>query len=460
MTADPRINGSVLIVDDEVALARHLKAILEREGYQVSTAHDTADARSTIARIYPDIVLLDLKLPDGDGSELMESLVDVYPETEFIIITAHGSIRSAVESTRKGAADYLTKPFEPDELLLSMRNVMQRRTLGEQVRRLHSPADDGSGRDGTSTWRSPSMQRVRELALLAAEQDGIVLLLGESGTGKDHMARWIHDRSRRASGPFFTINCASLSRDLAESELFGHEPGAFTGTRGRKRGLLELAVNGTLLLNEIGDMDVGMQSKLLTFLDSRSFVRLGGERSIEIDARIFAATNKDLRAEVEAGRFREDLFYRLNVVPVELPPLRERTEDIPGLVGELLARLKVDMGLGAEPVITEDALAVLEDYSWPGNIRELRNVLERALMTSRGRVITATALNLQPGKRNWQISVPFTNGRCIHDVTRTVARKLVLEALRRSSTRQEAARLLGISRHSLAYQMKVLEIDG
>jgi DNA-binding NtrC family response regulator len=454
------VRGTILIVDDEAAFARHLLRYLSSKGYQAVAASTAAEAVKLMAEVHPDIVLMDLRLPDSNGSDLMLSLRKDYPDTGFIIVTGFGSIRSAVEATRRGASDYLTKPFEIEELLISINNVLEKQVLAEEIRILRSttpPAVRSTEDDRTMISRA--MRRVMALAARTAEQDGAVLLEGESGTGKDHLARWIHRRSRRKDGPFFSINCSALPRDLAESELFGHEPGAFTGSQQRKKGLLELAGGGTLLLNEVGEMDLALQSKLLTFLDTHSIIRVGGERTIDIDARIIAATNRDLLEEVEAGRFRHDLFYRLDVFPIKLPPLRERPEDIPGLADHFIERLSFDMGLAEKPVLDGDALEMLSRNLWPGNIRELRNVLERALMGSADGTMTASSLSLPDAGGEWRLEVDFPRSRSLHDVTSDVARAIVEEALKRSRTRQDAARLLGISRHALAYQIKTLGID-
>ncbi len=459
-------SGTVLIVDDEEALARYLARLLDKRGFHADCAFSAAQARSQMKRYFPDVVLMDLRLPDGDGAELMMELKAEYPDSQFIIITAHGSIRSAVASTKQGAVEYLTKPFEPEEMELAVRNALRGTVLSDEVQRLRSGCSATgilnalkSSEDEESPFASQSTRRMFMLAHRAAESEGIVLLLGESGTGKDYLSRWIHRHSARRKGPFFDVNCAALSRELAESELFGHEPGAFTGTRGRKRGLLELAENGTLLLNEIGDLDLALQSKLLTFLDSRSFVRVGGERAISVNARIFAATNRDLEAASAQGRFRRDLFYRINVFPIELPPLRDRREDIPTIAKDLLVRLKVDLGLPEVPVLDESGTAALMEYDWPGNIRELRNVLERSIMLTRSPVLTREHLNIEGRGGEWELRLEFDPGRNMHDVTREVARRLVTEALRRGRTKQEAAQLLGISRHALAHQIKVLDIE-
>ena len=305
------------------------------------------------------------------------------------------------------------------------------------------------------------MQSTFATARMAAEKDGMILLLGESGTGKDHLARYIHDRSPRRDGPYFAVNCAALPPELAESELFGHEAGAFTGATGRKRGLLELAEGGTLLLNEIGDLAQPLQAKLLTFLDTRSFTRVGGEKSVPVSARIIAATNRDLETDVREGRFRQDLYYRINVLSIRIPPLRERVEDIPLLVGQIIDQLAKEMQLHDAPEIDAQALATLTGYPWPGNVRELRNVLERSLMLwDGGRLELALDSGLEPRETS-VVSVNFPTDRSLHDVTDEVVRSLCLEALQRSSGRkQEAARLLGISRNSLYRYLRRLGISG
>ncbi len=460
------MSGTILIVDDERSLGRFMARLLSREGFIVDTAHNAAEARVKMNQLFPEVVLMDLHLPDADGNELMAELREAYPQTVFIIVTGHGTIPSAVKSTRSGAVDYLTKPFEPEELVLAIQGALHDQALGDEIRRLRAkeaaPAIANKEEDEAAEKRRYPSRSTRQLVTLshrAAEQDGIVLLLGESGTGKDRLARRIHHRSRRTEGPFFDINCAALSKELAESELFGHEPGAFTGTRGRKRGLLELAENGTLLLNEIGELDPALQSKLLSFLDTRAFLRVGGERSITVNARIFAATNRDLVHEIDEGRFRQDLYYRLNVFPIRIPSLRERMQDLPELIDELLADLTVEMGITIPPTVATDAMNALSAYSWPGNIRELRNVLERAIMLSGSGIIRRTQLHLEGVQQEWQLSVPFEPGKNLHEVTDNVARQLVIEALRRSKSKQQAADLLGISRHALAHQIKTLEIE-
>ena len=305
------------------------------------------------------------------------------------------------------------------------------------------------------SFPSQAMKNAMERASYAAASDSIVLLLGESGTGKDFLARWIHDHSARANGPFFSINCAALAQELAESELFGHEAGAFTGASGRKRGLLELAEGGTLLLNEIGELPPALQSKLLSFLDTRSFVRVRGEKSIHVDARLMAATHRELKAEVAEGRFLMPLFYRLNVLTIELPPLSQRWEDIPLIIQEIMAQLQSEMQLTDVPVIEPAAMKSLTRYHWPGNVRELRNVLERALMISDKGTLKLELSSLSPVSKDWSYLVRFPSDRTLHDIVDAVTQSLLMEALRRSGgSRKEAAQSLGISIRSVFRYLK------
>lgn len=316
-------------------------------------------------------------------------------------------------------------------------------------------------------YRSTLMEATLEQTRLAAQSESIVMLLGESGSGKDHLAKYLHDHSRRAGGPFFAINCAALASSLAESELFGHEPGSFTGSRGRKRGLLEMAEGGTLLLNEIGELSTELQAKLLTFLDTQSFTRVGGEKMIQVNARIVGATNRNLEEEVAAGRFRQDLYYRLNVFSIRVPSLRERKDDIPFLARDILETLSMKLGRSMPPVLDVSGLEALAKYDWPGNVRELRNVLERALILSGGDVIRAGDISIQERKSDdldnaeeIAVSVSLSGKRTLNDALESAKRDMVVGALRRCKGNVSAtARLLGISRDALRHHMKMLELD-
>jgi PAS domain S-box-containing protein len=306
------------------------------------------------------------------------------------------------------------------------------------------------------SYPSSAMRATMREARSAAASDGTVLLQGESGSGKDYLARWIHDHSKRALGPYFSVNCAAISQELAESELFGHERGAFTGADRRKRGLLELAEGGTLLLNEIGELPLSLQSKLLTFLDTRSFLRVGGDKHLNVNARIISATNRSLDEEVEEGRFLSALFYRINVFGISLPPLRDRIDDIPVLLKEIMRRLAEDLHLTQLPYVDPALVIALARYDWPGNVRELRNALERALMLSDGRSLSLTLPSGKASPHDWSQVYSFPlQERTLHDVTDEVIKSLVLEALRRcEGNRRNAARTLGIARDSLYRHMK------
>ncbi len=310
-------------------------------------------------------------------------------------------------------------------------------------------------------YPSKAMRAALHEARLAAATDSIILLQGESGSGKDYLARWIHDHSRRAPGPYFAVNCAAISKELAESELFGHERGSFTGALGRKRGLLELAEGGTLLLNEIGELTLSLQSKLLTFLDTRSFLRIGGEKSITVNARIIAATNRSLETEAKEGRFLSALLYRVNVFAIRLPPLRDRIEDIPVLVEEIMSKLAMEMQLTSLPEIPAESIIALSRYDWPGNVRELRNVVERALILSDGETLNFALPSINASHQSWSHVSGFPeHKRTLHDVTDEVIKSLCLEALRRcEGNKRRAARVLGIARDSLYRHMKRLGIE-
>jgi DNA-binding NtrC family response regulator len=395
-------------------------------------------------------VIGEVRATEGDLALLVAAMREQLPKCRVIALVPPEAV-SLVNARAEGLDDLLAEPIDQGELLAAVGRALGACQACEAIPAL--------GLD-SRTWQSPSSRALFEQAARLAEHDGTVLLLGESGTGKDHLARWIHQHSSRRHGPFFTINCAALSRELAESELFGHESGAFTGTKGRKRGLLELADRGTLLLDEVGELEAALQAKLLTFLDSRTFVRVGGERTVSVSARLLAATNRDLLVEVERGTFRRDLYYRLAVVPLRIPPLRERIDDLPQLVDSLLDSLRHDLSLTEPPTIEEEALTALRRYHWPGNIRELRNVLERALIMSSDGVARRSNLDLVGANENWELVIRFPeHGLSLHEVTRNVARRVVAEALRRATSKQEAARLLGISRHALAHQIRVLGLD-
>jgi DNA-binding NtrC family response regulator len=444
------MGDTVLVIHHDLETARRIAFWLGEVGYETFIATCRERFVSSEPSVQPTLVIAEARTVEGDLSLLVAVMKELSPQCRVVALVS-AELAKQIDIKSEGLDDLLIDPTTQDELLATVSRVL--RGWGNENGECPTPSS-------VRIWTAATSRSLFEQAERLAEHDGTVLLLGESGTGKDHIARWIHQRSARRRGPFFTINCAALSRDLAESELFGHEPGAFTGTKGRKRGLLELADQGTLLLDEIGELEPTLQAKLLTFLDSRTFVRVGGERTVSVAARLLAATNRDLIEEVERGTFRRDLYYRLAVVPLRIPPLRERIEDLPQLADELLEILRRDLSLPYCPRLHETALSMLRTYHWPGNIRELRNVLERALVMSVDGIVRQENLTLLAAPEEWELVIRFPKeGLSLHDITRDVARRMVAEALRRAASKQDAAKLLGISRHALAHQIRVLGLE-
>jgi DNA-binding NtrC family response regulator len=382
----------VLIVDDEEIVRESLGGWLEKDGYLVSSA---PDGRSAVERLKKDrwnVLLVDLKMPGMDGLQVLAESMKLQPDAAAVIMTAYATVDTAVQAMKLGAFDYLVKPFDPEELSLMLQKIVtQQRLVRENTALRKALKNEQRFRDLVS--KSAAMQKVFELAQVAARSNSTILVLGESGSGKEVLARAIHAESPRAGGPFVAVSCAALTETLLESELFGHEKGAFTGAVARRKGKFESAHGGTLFLDEVGDVSPKLQLDLLRVLEERRFHRVGGTELVEADVRVIAATNKDLRKAVADGTFREDLYYRLNVVPIVLPPLRERKEDVPLLVSTLLERLAAEMKKDITGVSTE-AMATLMAHDWPGNVRELRNALERGAVVATGDVIQAGDLGL------------------------------------------------------------------
>ncbi len=376
----------ILVVDDEKSILESLRDILEDEGYTVRCVETGEEALREVEENPPDLVLLDIWLPGIDGMEVLARLRQGHPSLPIIMISGHGTIELAVKAVKLGAFDFLEKPLSYDRVVVSVEKALRMRALEEENLRLRARL-----REPGLTGNSPAIREVRELIARVAPTEATVLIQGESGVGKEVAARMIHRLSSRASGPFVEVNCAAIPESLIESELFGHERGAFTGATQARRGKFDQAHKGTLFLDEVGDMSLAAQAKVLRVLQEKRFQRVGGDRLIEVDVRIIAATNKDLRREIAAGRFREDLFFRLNVVPLVIPPLRERPEDIPLLVEEFLDELARHSGLGRK-TISPEVLEVLRAYPWPGNVRELRNLIERLVIVSPGQEITLNDL--------------------------------------------------------------------
>ncbi len=372
----------ILVVDDDPNILEVVRARLEAEGYAVTAATTAEEAKAKAIEEPFNLVITDLKLSSSDGLELMEDLLLLYPDLPVIILTAYGTIEGAVTATKKGAYSYLTKPFDPKELLLKAKNALEKQRLAVQVKSLKSLVEEKYG-FANIVGRSEKMIRVFEQIAQVARTDFAVRIFGESGTGKELVAKAIHCHSLRQGAPFIAVSCAALPETLLESELFGHEKGAFTDARQSRRGLFALADKGTIFLDEICETPPSVQVKLLRVLQEKEFKPVGGERTQKVDVRVIAATNKDLKKEVDEGRFREDLYYRIQVIPLDLPPLRERKEDIPLLVEHFLK--KCCLKLGKEIAgISPEALQRMMLYDWPGNVRELENKIEYAVAMTRG----------------------------------------------------------------------------
>jgi DNA-binding NtrC family response regulator len=451
---------SILVVDDEDIMREYVEEALVRADYQVVAASSGRDALSRMESGSFDLVVTDLKMAPMDGLEVVRAVRASAPETQCIVMTAYGTIETAVSALKEGAADYILKPFAPDELELAIERTLEHRRLTEENFYLRAAVNEeydfqsmvGSG---------PAMEHVYETILKVAPSKATVLIRGESGTGKELVARAIHYASPRQDKPFIKVNCAALSAGLLESELFGHEKGAFTGAHDRKIGRFELADGGTLLLDEISEISSDLQPKLLRALQEREFERVGGTGSIQVDTRIIATSNRDLEGAVEAGEFREDLFFRLNVIPIQLPPLRERVEDIPALLDYFLKRFNSENGQ-AITGFSEGAQERLSAYAWPGNVRELQNTMERAVVLATDRVLGEESFNLDQASVKRRREGP---GEIIVPVGTTVAqmeKKLIEKTLTHcKENRTKAAEQMGISVRTLRNKLKEYrESDG
>jgi two-component system nitrogen regulation response regulator NtrX len=381
--------ATILVVDDEPQILQVISGILLDEGFEVLTAGDGETALRMAAAEAPDLALLDIALPGMDGLEVLKELKDKHPALPVVMVSAYGSVENAVKATRLGAYDFIEKPPHADKILLTVRNGLEMARLAEENRRLRRQAAPGRELVG----ESEPIQRLREQLRRVAPTDASVLITGENGTGKELVARALHFLSRRAYKPFVEVNCAAIPEDLIESELFGHEKGAFTGASQQRRGKFDLAHEGTLFLDEIGDMSLKTQSKILRILEEQRFERVGGGRPIQVDVRVVAATNKNLEEEIAKGAFREDLYHRINVIPVHVPPLRERKEDIPLLARHFLQELARGSD-GQVKELTPGVLEVLAGLPWPGNVRELKNFVWRLAILSPGKVIDLEDLAL------------------------------------------------------------------
>jgi DNA-binding NtrC family response regulator len=449
------MNETVLVVDDERSIRVGLKGLLAKEGYEVSTAESGEEALRLLEHSPVHLVLTDLRMPGLDGVSLLRKIKEQHADTLVVMMTAYGSEKVAVEAMKAGAHDYIVKPFDNDEVKLLVRQALEQLALRRQVRYLRERLD-AAFRFENILGTSPAMQRVFDLVKKVAATDLTVLITGESGTGKELIANALHQNSPRKGHPFIKVNCAAMARELVESELFGHEKGAFTGAIAAREGKFEAADGGTIFLDEIGDMGGETQAKVLRVLQEREFERVGGNHTIKVDVRVVAATNRNLQKMMQEGKFREDLFYRLNVVQIPLPPLRERREDIPLLATHFLTEVADRYGRGPM-TLSPDAYGVLLSAPWPGNVRELKNAIEEAAVLSPGPEIQATDIRLGQQTRTTDPTPPGTFKEAKQQVVEAFERDFLNRALRRHQGNiTRTAEEMGLHRQQL--QQKIREL--
>ena len=446
---------SILIIDDEARIQSSLKEILEDEGFEVFVASDGYEGLKIADEDLPDLVLLDIWMPGIDGIEVLSKLRENLPQIQVIMISGHGTVETAVKATRLGAYDFIEKPLSLEKVILTVNNALSYQKLEEENRLLQQMIDQGY----QITGNSKRIRELREQAKTIAPADAWVVIYGENGTGKELLARAIHRQSRRADKPFIEVNCSAIPPDLMENELFGYEKGAFAGAVTKKRGKLDLANEGTLFLEEIGDLPLQIQGKLLSILQEHKFERAGGNRSIDIDVRMIATSTQDLEEKVKDGNLREDLYYLINVVPLHVPPLKERKEDIPLLVEEFLKRYSLKNSIKPK-TISPEALEKLKKYDWPGNVRELKNLIERLVILSEGSEIRASDIpssiagHLSAKGKKFLDSESFQSAR--NDFERQfIVRKL----LENNKDIDRTAEAIGIAKKKLNRKLRDLKIE-
>lgn len=444
----------ILVVEDEPAQREMLAQFLRKQGHRVEEASDGEGALELLRSQTWDAVILDQKMPGLSGIEVLEEAKKIQPELDLLMVTAYGTIDSAVEAMKKGAFDYITKPIDLEELLMALERISERQTLIRENQILRERLKERGVDPGRLIYKSPKMAEVVNLAGRVAGSKAAVLLLGESGTGKELLARLIHSLSPRSHKPLVTVNCAALPESLLESELFGHERGAFTGAVQRRIGRFEQADSGTLFLDEIGDLSPSVQVKLLRFLQEGEFQRVGGTATLHADVRLISATHKDLETAIKEGSFREDLFYRLNVVTLHVPPLRERREDIRPLVEHFLGRYATENGKRIEGV-SREAMDLLLKYDYPGNVRELENIMERAVVITRGSWIQTEDLPFGLRSPKEDHHEPMQEAGGLRMAVESLEKRLIERAMAEAQFNQSrAARLLGLSERMLRYKLK------
>lgn len=445
---DEKSKSCILVVEDEAPQRKALCTFLRKRGYGVVASSNRAEACEAFSQETVDLVLTDMRLPDGTGEDVLIHTKRLRPDVPVVIMTAYGNTAHAVATMRAGAADYVTKPLDLSELEIVLQRELERTTLLSENRRLRRIVEQHGRAEGVVT-ANRQMQDVINTALRAAASDANLLILGESGTGKEVLARAVHAASPRAEEPFIPIHCAALPETLVQSELFGHEKGAFTGATSRREGRFELADGGTVFIDEVGDIPLHVQVQLLRVLQERTFERVGGGKPIRVDVRIVTATNRNLEKAIAEGAFREDLYYRLGVITVEIPPLRERREDIPPLIEHFLKRYAP----GSQLHVSREALDRLMKHAWPGNIRELENVIERAVVLARGEMIATDDLpaSIRPDRESDAPLLERSLPELVADMERTLIRQALLQT---HGNQSEAARLLGITERNLRYKLK------
>lgn len=452
----------ILVVDDELSMREFISILLEREGYEVVTAADATTALERLSASPIDLVISDVQMPGLNGLELLAKIRESCPETAVLLITAYSTAEQAVEAMKLGAYDYLAKPFKVEEIKVLVHNALEKRDLQRENLLLREKAKACEG-FGNLIGTSPRMRELFSMLRKVADSPSTVLILGESGTGKELAARAVHDNSPRSAKPFVAVNCGAIPEALIESELFGHTKGAFTGAIGERAGLFEQAHGGTLFLDEIGELPLAMQTRLLRVLQEREVRRVGGTTTKKVDVRVLAASNRDLAEQIKEGSFREDLYYRINVVQVTMPPLRERIEDIPLLI-EHLARKHGCSGSSGS-VITSEALKCLMTYQFPGNVRELENIVERSLVLNRDKITyeSLPAHTRGGGKRfdlHTAVVIP-DEGIALEPALENLEKQYLLKALEKTNgVKKRAAELLGMSFRSFRYKLAKYELAG
>lgn len=448
------MKSKILIVDDDIELCQEISQFLESDKYEVKTAHLLREAEERYAEFQPDIVLLDLKFPDGSGLELLKKIKNEYPEPIVVMLSAYGTISTAVKAIKLGAENFLTKPVDPDYLLIMLEKLAEQKHLRN---RLVIQDLELADRRKMIIGKSKKMQEVLQTGQKAALRDVTILITGETGTGKHLLAHYLHQNSPRSQFTFVYVNCTTLTETLLESDLFGHEKGAFTGALKLKQGRVELANRGTLFLDEIGEISLSLQAKLLHFTEYGEFQRVGGTNTLRSDTRIICATNRQLESEVEAGKFREDLYYRINVIQLNIPPLRERPEDIPILLNYFLEKYSREMGR-AECKIVDSDLEKICNYTWPGNIRELQNAVERAVVLCKSKRLTVKDF---PFLRSPAPSIrdELFQPQPLQQALNQFKKKFISELLMQSGGNQtQTAKILNIQRTYLSRLIKELSI--